>query len=375
MCSIELFDTRVKTNRLPSPAILMLTQPNGRCFWACLYLACGASSEERRQWRLKARNNQGFPLNLEHRKLEDETVKGWALKLNGGNIPESIKDGIMSSKTAEAEDLDTWQFFQTTVLDSSIVSDPLPTKAKSNFVSDPLPTKVKSEPAESTSPAKEILNYLGKAIKKEMREQSEPAESTSPAKETLNDIGKAIKKEMPEHVGNRTVLLPGSQGIVEDFGGDAARVAEVEEQIAKLREDKLACLEGVTMGDLKDMGKELGIKSKRKKGDMVAAIEPKTKEAAGTKTKLIVPKGFENPISQNITNVFSTSTWNALSSAEAKSKPKTRKKPSTWQEVPFFQQPAEKSALTLENAFQKAPASAGSRDIQEPWGWHGNHLS
>ena len=87
----------------------MPTQLNGRCFWACLFVAIGASARQRWLWKLTPRNSQGYPLNQEDKLREDEQVKTWALSLNQGEIPETIRERIRMSSSAEVEDLDSRQ--------------------------------------------------------------------------------------------------------------------------------------------------------------------------------------------------------------------------------------------------------------------------
>ncbi len=85
----------------------MQTQPNGRCFWASLYLAVAASPEERFLWNLRSRTKAGFPLDRDEAISENEVVLKWALGLNQGDIPEATKERIQKGICSEHEDLDT----------------------------------------------------------------------------------------------------------------------------------------------------------------------------------------------------------------------------------------------------------------------------
>lgn len=110
LSSIELYETPAPPEkRVPSPCIIFATQPNGRCFWSCLFLALAASLEQKSLWRLTPRNTNGYPIHQGRLKSEDEMVKSWALSLNKGDIPETIKERIEQSHTAEADDMDPRQ--------------------------------------------------------------------------------------------------------------------------------------------------------------------------------------------------------------------------------------------------------------------------
>ena len=85
----------------------MQTQPNGRCFWASLYLAVAASPEERFLWNLRSRTKAGFPLDRDEAISENEVVLKWALGLNQGDIPEATKERIQKGICSKHEDLDT----------------------------------------------------------------------------------------------------------------------------------------------------------------------------------------------------------------------------------------------------------------------------
>ena len=106
LCSIELYDKPEKMSWLQAPVILMHTQPNGRCFWASLFLAMGASPHERFLWNLRNRTKAGFPLNRAEAIAENEVVLKFALGLNQGKIPEATKTRIQHSVCIEPEDLE-----------------------------------------------------------------------------------------------------------------------------------------------------------------------------------------------------------------------------------------------------------------------------
>lgn len=116
LSSIEFYKTPIPSRSLAAPSILMRTQPNGRCFWASLFLACGATKQEKSMWLSRARSQVGFPLHPPEAKTEDTRVKEWALGLNGGNIPIQTRQRIESSITAEAEDLDPKHMLRIVVL-------------------------------------------------------------------------------------------------------------------------------------------------------------------------------------------------------------------------------------------------------------------
>lgn len=84
----------------------MQTQPNGRCFWASLFLAVGASPQERFLWNLRRRTKGGFPMNREDAIAENEVVLKFSLGLNQGEIPQATKTRIQQSHCAEPEDLE-----------------------------------------------------------------------------------------------------------------------------------------------------------------------------------------------------------------------------------------------------------------------------
>lgn len=95
------------------PAVVCIpVQPDGACFWSCMWLACAASDREKFLWYHRPRSAQGYPESPEARLEEDRLVSEWALNLDGGNVPSEIKKRIRGKENATNEDIDPWKKIQ-----------------------------------------------------------------------------------------------------------------------------------------------------------------------------------------------------------------------------------------------------------------------
>lgn len=73
--SVQLWgDMKETPQPVPGPVQLtrIPTQPDGRCFFTCMFLAMNCTSKHQKQWMNVQRNNVGFPLEPARMEVEDK---------------------------------------------------------------------------------------------------------------------------------------------------------------------------------------------------------------------------------------------------------------------------------------------------------------
>ena len=105
--------------QIPQPlreSFLMAVQPNGLCFWSCMFLASSASKRTKWLWRMRPRSEQGYPTSSDSADEETKLVTTWALSINGGKLPEATKKRILKEESAIQQDIEPW-FLKTNAWD------------------------------------------------------------------------------------------------------------------------------------------------------------------------------------------------------------------------------------------------------------------
>jgi len=80
---------------------------------------------------------------------------------------------------------------------------------------------------------------------------------------------------------------------------------------------------------------------------------------------VINPEGYKNPIKQTETDLFNADNWSALNALADWSSPP--KKAATKAEVPFFEQPQEPAAMTLQQAFHQGTSKEPAHAPKQHW--------
>ena len=107
--TVRFWDLVSLPRRLPRKTLLMLVQPNGLCFWACLFLGMAATSKQKWLWYHRPRSAQGFPTGDADAVAEEmNLVQEYALGLDDGSMPAECRDRIKQSHSAEYQDLELW---------------------------------------------------------------------------------------------------------------------------------------------------------------------------------------------------------------------------------------------------------------------------
>ena len=91
---------------------LVGVHPNGLCFWSCLFLACGATAQQKWLWYHRPRGDQGYPTSSENKEYEAMLVDEWLLTICDDDTPKATLDRIRRQESAVHEDFDSWFEFR-----------------------------------------------------------------------------------------------------------------------------------------------------------------------------------------------------------------------------------------------------------------------
>jgi len=107
LASIEFFSVEGVAPPAPNleKRMQLRVQPDGLCFWSCLFLFYRATTADLCGWYFRARNKQGFP-SSEEASMERRTVLNWATGLSG--MPSGCKERLQSEHSVEEEDIASW---------------------------------------------------------------------------------------------------------------------------------------------------------------------------------------------------------------------------------------------------------------------------
>lgn len=81
LASVQFYTALEIPRPLPE-SFMMAVQPNGLCFWSCMFLASSASKRAKWLWRMRPRSEQGYPTSSEAADEEVKLVTSWARNIN-----------------------------------------------------------------------------------------------------------------------------------------------------------------------------------------------------------------------------------------------------------------------------------------------------
>ena len=97
--------------KCPEDRILIETQPNGLCFWTCLFLGAVASSSQLLGFYNTPRLPNGMPSGDAAEKETDD-IREWALSLDNppGRMPRQCRRRIIKGESAVIPDIEPCRF-------------------------------------------------------------------------------------------------------------------------------------------------------------------------------------------------------------------------------------------------------------------------